>query len=393
MQWSLRLGRVNGVPVEAHWLLALLVGAVAYTGWVRAGLAGLVSNTALLLVAFACVLIHEIAHTLQAQAINFPVRRIWLLPLGGLAQLGRLPEHPQEELRIALAGPLVNLGLGLIFAALAGLWISANTIVGPLEFEVRLVLLRGGPPLPYGLLMLALTNLGLAAFNLVPAFPFDGARLLRSLLALVLSRSQATQIVVRLGWAIGLLCLLAGAAVARPFGLTGLITVIGLGLTAVLGTSAEELFERQVVVLRSLPVRAAVRQPTVVLSPTDPVTPALAATLKQLGHLPPLMPVLDQGRLVGLLPTRALAAAVARPAPVTVAEVMLPTASRLDADTDLWTAQLALADAAQGSLPVFDGEQLHGMLTAADIRATVLEPSVLLPIQPAQLISAGQPSL
>jgi len=118
MQWSLRLGRVNGVPVEAHWLLALLVGWVAYTGWASAGLAGLVSNTALLVAGFACILVHEIAHTLQAQAINLPVRRIGLLPFGGLAQLGRLPERPPDELRIALAGPLVNLGLGLIFAAL-----------------------------------------------------------------------------------------------------------------------------------------------------------------------------------------------------------------------------------------------------------------------------------
>jgi len=169
MQWSLRLGRVNGVPVEAHWLLALLVGWVAYTGWASAGLAGLVSNTALLVAGFACILVHEIAHTLQAQAINLPVRRIGLLPFGGLAQLGRLPKRLPDELRIALAGPLVNLGLGLIFAALAGLWFSADSIAGSLEFELQLVLLRGGPPLPYGLVLLALTAADIRATLLEPS--------------------------------------------------------------------------------------------------------------------------------------------------------------------------------------------------------------------------------
>lgn len=392
MQWSLRLGRVNGVPVEAHWLLGLLLAWVAYTGWSRAGLSGLVSSTGLLVAGFASILVHEIAHTLQAQAINFPVRRILLLPLGGLALLGRLPERPREELRIALAGPVVNLGLGLIFSALAGLYFSANRIAGAPAFELRLVLLRGGPALPYALVMLALTNLGLAVFNLVPAFPFDGGRVLRSLLALALPRPTATRAVARLGWLLGILCLLVGAALARRFGNAAMLTTLLVGVTALLGTSAEEMFERQTAMLRNLPVRAAVRQPTWTLAPSDALTPALAAALKQLGHLP-LLPVVAEARVVGLLPQHALAAALAQPGPVTVAQVMLPIGAHLDADADLWTAQQALGDTDHDALPVYDGEQLHGMLTAADIRATLLEPSAMLRIQPAQLISAGQPSL
>lgn len=394
MQWSLRLGRVNGVPVEAHWLLGLLLAWVAYAGWARAGLAGLVESTALLVAGLACVLVHEVAHTLQAQAINFPVRRILLLPFGGLALLGRLPERPSEEFRIALAGPVVNFGLGLMFAALAGVYFSTNAILSPAEFELRLVLLRGGPVLPYGLVLLALTNLGLAVFNLVPAFPFDGGRVLRSLLAVALPRPLATRIVSSLGWLVGLACLLVGAALARRFGAAAMITTLLLGLTALLGTSAEDLFERQTTMLRHTPVRAAVRQPTFTLAPGDALTPALAAALRQLGHLP-LLPVVEGGQVVGLLPQRALAAALAGPSAVsvTVAQVMLPAGHRLEADADLWSAQQALAEAAHDALPVFDGEQLHGMLTVADIRALLLEPSAMLRIQPSQLISAGQPSL
>lgn len=392
MQWSLRLGRVNGVPVEVHWLLGLLLAWVAYAGWGRAGLAGLLESTALLVAGFACILVHEVAHTLQAQAINFPVRCILLLPFGGLALLGRLPERPSEELRIALAGPVVNFGLGLMFAALAGIYFSTNAILSPAEFELRLVLLRGGPILPYGLVLLAFTNLGLAVFNLVPAFPFDGGRVLRSLLALAVPRPLATRTVSTLGWLIGLACLLVGAALARRFGTGAMLTTLLVGITAILGTSAEEVFERQTTTLRHIPVRAAVRQPTFTLAPGDPLTPALAAALKQLGYLP-LLPVVEASRVVGLLPQRAVAAALAGPGPVTVAQVMLPAGAGLEADADLWSAQQALAEAGHDALPVFDGEQLHGMLTAADIRATLLEPSAMLRIQPSQLISAGQTSL
>ena len=391
MRWSVRLGRVNGVPVEAHWLLAGLLAWAAYSGWTRGGWAGLLATTGLLLAGFGCILVHEIAHTVQAQAINFPVRRIWLLPLGGLALLGRLPERPREELPIALAGPVVNLGLGLIFAALAGLYFSANPIRSAPEFELRLVLLRGGPPLPYGLVMLALTNLGLCVFNLVPAFPFDGARVLRSLLALMVGHARATRVVAGLGWVVGLGCLLAGAALARRFGTAAMLTVLLVGLTSILGTSAEELFERQRQTLRHLPVRAAVPQPTLTLAPGDPLTPALAAALAPAAHLA-LLPVVEQARVVGLLPRRAVTAALAEASPTaTVADLMVPTGRWLDADADLWSAHQALGDDAHATLPVLDGEHLHGMLTAADIRATLLEPAAMLRIQPSQLISAGTP--
>ncbi|MCC7359308.1 MAG: hypothetical protein IT317_07520 [Anaerolineales bacterium] len=390
MRWSVRLGRVNGAPVEAHWLLGGLLAWVAYSGWARDGWGGLAAAAGLLVAGFGSILVHEAAHTVQAQALGFPVRRIWLLPFGGLALLGKLPERPRDELRIALAGPVVNLGLGLVCAALAGIYFSANPIRSAPEFELRLVLLRGGPAIPYGLIMLALTNLGLFVFNLAPAFPFDGARVLRSLLALVVRRSRATRAVAVLGWALGLGGLLVGAALARRFGSGAMLTVLLMGITAILGASAEDMFERQRQVLLSLPVRAAVPQPTLTLAPGDALTPALAAALQAAAHLP-LLPVVDQGRMVGLLPRQAVAEALARPkAPaVTVAERMLPPDGWLDANADLWSAQQDLGDDAQAALPVLDGEHLYGMLTAADIRATLLEPSAMLRIQPSQLIAAG----
>src|SRR5215468_6325240 len=107
MRWSLRLGQVNGAPVEVHWLFAPLLAWVAYVGWSEAGPLGLLYTTGLLVATFACILLHEVGHTVQAQAVNIPVRRIVLLPFGGLAQLARVPEKPGDELRVAVAGPLV----------------------------------------------------------------------------------------------------------------------------------------------------------------------------------------------------------------------------------------------------------------------------------------------
>ncbi|MEP7358114.1 MAG: site-2 protease family protein, partial [Anaerolineales bacterium] len=118
MRWSFRLGRVNGVPVEIHWLFALLVAWAALDGWDHGQAAGLLYSTGLLLAVFACILLHEIGHSLQAQALGIAVHRILVMPFGGLAQLSHIPDRPQDELRVAAAGPAVNVGLAVVAGAL-----------------------------------------------------------------------------------------------------------------------------------------------------------------------------------------------------------------------------------------------------------------------------------
>ena len=141
---------------------------------------------------FVCVVLHEFGHSLQARRYGVRIRDIVLLPIGGMARADRIPENPREEILIALSGPLVNFGLaGIVFIAL---WLSSSPLVDD-----------------DGLLSnLFLVNLGLGTFNLIPAFPMDGGRILRGLLAVRLPYIRATRYATGVGQLIALLFALLG---------------------------------------------------------------------------------------------------------------------------------------------------------------------------------------
>lgn len=379
--------------MEVHWLFLLLLGWVALTGWIEgittmtassnlvagllsmtyAGLMGAIGAVGLLLLVYACVLVHEVGHTLHAQALGIPVRRIWLLPIGGLAQLARLPECPLDELRVAVAGPAANLGLALVFGALTAL----GLMVGPPGVAPRAALQSAVTPTslaalsPLGVLVyLTLANAGIALFNLLPAFPMDGGRILRSLLALALPQPWATRLVTALGWLFGLAFVVMGPFVARAWGLGAALSLMLVGGFVMLGAGAEQALERSRSKLRGLTVRAAVRQPTWVLSPTDSLSRSLADSAFKLGQS--VLPVVVSERLVGLLTRQDLLAALERAAdaPRLVAHVMRTQFAYVRADEDLWHAHLLLNGTELAALPVLEGETLYGMLTPADISET-----------------------
>ncbi|MGH2524127.1 MAG: site-2 protease family protein, partial [Anaerolineales bacterium] len=339
---------------------------------------------------FACVLLHEVGHTLHAQALGIPVRRIILLPIGGLAQLARLPEQPLDELRVAIAGPAANFGLALIFGGLAGVWMLAGPQAESPREAARLAL-QVTSPTPLGVLLyLTFANLGIAFFNLLPAFPMDGGRILRSLLALVLKRLTATRIVTWLGWLLGLVFVLSGLGAAQRWGVPASFGLALVGLFTLVGASVEETMEKSRLALRRIPARAAVRQPTWVLSPTDRLSPALAATAFQLQTV---LPVVVSTRLVGLLTRKDLTAAFQRDGVSIVAHIMRTQFPYIQADEDLWHAQQLLAGADLSALPVLDGEALYGMLTSADIRTARLDPPSTLRIAEPIFIPGGNPTL
>ena len=200
MKWSFTLGRFLGIDVRLHvtfLLLLVVLGALHWTagGGPQAALSGLLFLSLL----FLCVLLHEYGHALMARRFGIATREITLLPIGGVAQLERLPERPLQELWVALAGPAVNVAIaGALAVGLtaSGGWAPLATL-GTTD----------GPLLE----RLFLANLFLVGFNLLPAFPMDGGRVLRALLALRLPHARATRIAARIG---------QGMAVV--FGLVGL---------------------------------------------------------------------------------------------------------------------------------------------------------------------------
>ena len=321
----------------------------------------------------------------EAQAIGLPVRRIVLLPFGGLAQLGHLPERAIDELRVAAAGPVVNAGLSLVCGSLLVLWLAGSGAPLPSWQRLGYEITRGQPGGVPFLASLTFINVGLLTLNLLPAFPLDGGRILRSGLALILSRTAATRVVVRTGWVLGGLCLLLATSAGRIWGQGIAVSLLITGLTAIVGAGAEDSFQRSQAALHGIPVRAAVRQPTWILSPSQALTPVLLNSLAAPNRS--VLPVMADGRLVGVVTRRDLAAAGRARTAVTAGSIMRKAYVRVDADADLWRAQQLMFGAGQDALPVMDGDRLYGMLTAADIRAAFVRPPVPVPGQTPQLIS------
>lgn len=210
MRRSFRLVRVAGIDIKVHitFFIVLVLGALPWGA--EYGLLGALFGMILILLLFACVTLHELGHSLVAQLFDIPVREIILLPIGGVAFLGRNPGKPLHELLIAIAGPLVN----VVIAVLILLSTGATAYVGVLDQQGTI---QGEPLAPsFTALMLWLlqANVALVVFNLIPALPLDGGRVLRAILAMSMTYQRATQIASTVGQALavglGLIGLFAG---------------------------------------------------------------------------------------------------------------------------------------------------------------------------------------
>ncbi len=222
MRGSWRLARLAGVNIDVHWSFSLIILWVILQGALTHGKPEVIAFALVaVLLLFACVLLHELGHALVAARFQVPVKNIVLLPIGGLAQMQTLPENPLHEMVIAGAGPLVNLAIAvsllpamLVFtppAFLVGFIHSPDTVLD----AVLQSFFQHGTPL--GLIVfLLLANLILFLFNLIPAFPMDGGRILRAGLALKVPYPYATQLAVNLGRAIAVGLILAAFYVKSP---------------------------------------------------------------------------------------------------------------------------------------------------------------------------------
>jgi Zn-dependent protease len=195
MNWSFRLGRLFGIPVYMHWTFLLLLGFVAFGQGVRSGPGAALGGIVFVTTIFGCVVLHELGHALAARRYGIGTRDVTLLPIGGLARLERMPDDPRQELWVALAGPAVNLAI----AGALGVGLAVIGSVGALSWT-------GGS---FAARLMAV-NLGLVVFNLLPAFPMDGGRVLRSLLAHRVSYVQATDTAATVGRGMAILFGVAG---------------------------------------------------------------------------------------------------------------------------------------------------------------------------------------
>lgn len=212
MKYSLRIGKVTGIDIFIHWTFPLIILWVI-AGNIMQGLGPeqLIWPVLFVLALFVCVTLHELGHAIAAKRYKIETKDITLLPIGGVARLENMPEKPAHELVVALAGPLVNVIIFVLLYALLGFSLTALP-----EAEMSFIQSANF------LYMLAVANIYLVLFNLVPAFPMDGGRVLRALLGMRMDRLRATKISARVGQVLAIGFILLGLYL-NPF-----LVVIGL---------------------------------------------------------------------------------------------------------------------------------------------------------------------
>lgn len=266
MDGSLKLFRVWGIDVQVHWsfLLILAYGAFIYGGAAANPLVGALYGVVVILLLFVCVVLHEFGHALTAKFFKVNVPYITLLPIGGIAQLERMPRKPSQEFLIAVAGPAVNFVIAFLLAPVALLVVGLSMRSGGFTDLLRYSQLRMMTPSIDGLLVyLAVTNLALGLFNLLPAFPMDGGRVLRALLAMAMPYVRATRIAVTVG---------RGMAILFAFlGITGNIMLLLIAFFIYIGGRGELEAVESRYVLKDFRARQALNPGAQALFTSEPV--------------------------------------------------------------------------------------------------------------------------
>jgi len=240
MKGSFKLGSISGIGIFIHWTFTFLIAYIIYSNYRDGQSAGKIMWAVLFVLSiFVTVFLHELGHALAAKKFNIKTKDITLLPIGGLARLESIPEKPKEELLVAIAGPAVNIFLALI----TGFFI---TIPGVKDLDVQL---SDGISGSNFLLSFFIVNIWLALFNLIPAFPMDGGRVLRALLAMKFKRHIATNIAARIGQVIAAGFIILGFY-SNPF-------LIIIGIFIILGAQAEAKYTQEKSLLTGYKVKDA----------------------------------------------------------------------------------------------------------------------------------------
>ncbi len=354
MGWSLPIFRVAGIQLRIHVTFLLLIGWLAFGYYSQGGSAVAASRVIFILLLFLCVVLHEFGHAFAAKAFGINTPDITLLPIGGVARLERMPEDPKQELIIAVAGPMVNvvIALGLFVAGGGRASLDSSTV-------------EGGALIP----QLMTINIVLVLFNLLPAFPMDGGRVLRALLATRLSYARATQIAA-----------LVGQGFAFAFGFAGLLWnpfLIFIALFVYIGASQEAALAQMRDVSRRFPVSTAMVREFRTLVATATLQEAVDALLATSQHD---FPVVDEsGNVAGVLTRHDLIAALRKNDPgLRVGDVMRRDIPTVTTGTRFEEAFRIMQECNCPALPVLDSmKRLVGLLTPENVSELMMVHSAM----------------
>jgi Zn-dependent protease len=352
MRWVYTIGRIAGTEIKVHVTFILFLGWWALLGYQAGGPGVAVSAALLLLALFACILLHEFGHIFMARRFGVRTPDVILLPIGGVARLERIPDVPRQELLIALAGPAVTAALALIFYLLLRLT-GGDAGVDELN-----------PVAPF-LNQLLVANVWLLLFNLIPAFPMDGGRVLRALLASRMGMVRGTRVAATLGQILAVAGGLYGLTAAQPL-------LVLVAFFVFLGASAEaaavearvagegiNVGQMMLTDFRSLPVHATL---------SDAVDLLLSGEQRE-------FPVVDNyGRIEGILTRDNLIKGLSKRGPgAPVAEAMIPGVPLVPPALGFQEALERLRSSGLPALPVVDpAGSLVGLLTSENITDLLL---------------------
>jgi Zn-dependent protease/CBS domain-containing protein len=304
MAWSLNIGTIAGTAVRVHVTFLLFLGWIFVASYVAEGQQAALSGLLFMVLLFACVLAHEFGHIFMARVFGVATPDVTLLPIGGLARLERIPEEPYQEFLVAIAGPLVNVAIAFALIAFVGARLNVGDLSAVESTKVAMVD------------RLASVNLFLVLFNMIPAFPMDGGRVLRALLATRMGYIRATEIAAFIGQGFAFL-----------LGFVGLLwnpMLIFIAIFVYLAASSEAHSVALRAMSRGVPVSTAMMTDYATLTPDAHVEEAVQTLLRTSQSE---FPVVDgEGRPVGLLGRGDLIRALKQLGPdARVAEAMTTT--------------------------------------------------------------------
>ena len=364
MGTSLNLFKIFDVQVRVHWsfLLILVYGGFMFSGRSDSLVVGALYGVVVTLLLFVCVTLHEFGHALAARHYAIKVPTITLLPIGGVASLEKMPDKPYQELVVALAGPLVNIAIAALLFPIVAFTVGLDLRNGG-EFQGVAPMMRTmlEPGVANLLTYMLFTNVLLALFNLLPAFPMDGGRVLRALLAMGMPYVGATRIAVYVGRIMAVLFAIAGIR-------TGGIFLLLIAFFVYVGGGAELEAVQSRSVLRNIPVARALTPNAVNLYTSERLSRAvdLIITSYQTDY-----PVLDLGgTLAGVLTRARLISALRQYGPeARIVDVMLPAAEIPTSPSTVMLADVWEKMMQRGSrvIAIVDGGHFVGLITLDDI--------------------------
>jgi Zn-dependent protease/predicted transcriptional regulator len=346
MNWSWRLGKIAGIDLYVHFTFLILLGWIAISNFSETGsLAAAARGLAFILTLFAIVVLHELGHALAARKFGIATRDITLLPIGGVARLEKMPDKPVQELVVALAGPAVN----LVLALLLYVWLKFGPGLQPTHQALQV----GGNFLD----QLFWVNVSLAIFNLLPAFPMDGGRVLRALLALNMDYVRATRIAAWIGQTL--------AMVLGFFGLFSNPFLVLIAFFVWLGAAQESSAVQIRSALSGIPVSRAMITDFRTLAPGNTLSEAAGLVLAGFQQE---FPIVEEDRLIGILTRNAIITGLAEQGEnCLLGERMQTGFQSLAPDEMLETVFQRLQESPQQTWPVLRDGKLVGILNAENL--------------------------